>query len=201
MQHNHKTHILKSFIAASAMFMAVGATFAQTAAPAPSAAPAPQAAPQGGPGHQHRMGGPGEHHGGMMWMKSVDTDGDGAISKAEADALFNKIDTNHDGKLDKSELAAYHKAAWEQRRAQMKAEFEAKFKAADKNNDGALTRDEFKAAFPRMANRFDKLDANRDGKVTMAEIQADMQKMHKERMDRRGPGGASAPGVPSPSGN
>ena len=126
-----------------------------------------------------------------MMMKSIDTDGDGTISKAEADALFNKIDTNHDGKLDKSEMAAYRKSAWEQRRAEMKAEFESKFKAADKNNDGALTRDEFKAAFPRMADRFDKLDANHDGKVTMAEIQTDMQKMHKDRMDRmqrRGPG-------------
>lgn len=202
MQRNHKTQILKSFIAASAVFMAAGAAFAQTT-PAP-AAPAPQAAPQGGSAPHHRMGGPGEHgHGGMMWMKSVDTDGDGAISKAEADALFNKIDTNHDGKLDKSEMAAYRKAAWEQRRTEMKAEFEAKFKAADKNNDGALTKDEFKAAFPRMANRFDKLDANHDGKVTMAEIQSDMQKMHNERhdrMQRRGPGGASAP-VPSSSGN
>lgn len=192
MQRNHKTQILKSFIAASAVFLMAGGAFAQTP-------PAP--APQGGmpPGSHHHMGGPGEH--GMGWMKSVDTDKDGSISKAEFDALFNKIDTNHDGKLDKAELSAYRKSMWEQRRAEMKADFEAKFKAADKNNDGALTRDEFKAAFPRMANRFDKLDANHDGKVTMPEIQADMERMHKDHMQRRGPGGASAPAVPSPSGN
>ncbi|SDD18312.1 EF hand [Cupriavidus sp. YR651] len=199
MQRNHKTHILKNLLAASAVLLMAGGAFAQTAAPAPSTAPAPQAAPQGGMSHHH-MGGPGEHHGGGMWLKSVDTDGDGTISKAEADALFNKIDTNHDGKLDKAELAAYHKAAWEQRRAQMKTEFEAKFKAADKNNDGALTRDEMKAAFPRMVNRFDQIDANHDGKVTMAEIESGMQKMHQQRMQRRGPG-ASAPAVPSGSGN
>ncbi|AZG13116.1 EF-hand domain-containing protein [Cupriavidus pauculus] len=204
MQRTQKTHILKSFVVASAMVVAAGAAFAQTS---PAPAPAAPGATQGDTAPHHRMGGPGEHGhhgGGKMWMKSVDTDGDGAISKAEADALFNKIDTNRDGKLDKSEMAAYRKTQWEQRRSKMKAEFDAKFKAADKNNDGALTRDEFKTAFPRMANRFDKLDANRDGKVTMAEIQSDMQKMHKDRMDRmerRGPGGASAPAVPSTSGN
>ncbi|HBO79975.1 MAG TPA: Ca2+ sensor, partial [Cupriavidus sp.] len=187
MQRNHKTHALKQFIAASAVFLVAGGAFAQTAAPAPSDGP------QGMP--MHRMGGPGEHRGGDWLMKLADTDKDGTISKAEFDALFNKIDTNHDGKLDKSELAAFHKAMWEQRRAEMKADFEAKFKAADKNNDGALTRDEFKAAFPRMANRFDRIDANHDGKVTMAEMEASMQKMHKERMDRmerRGPGGPGA---------
>jgi Ca2+-binding EF-hand superfamily protein len=199
MQRNHKTHALKQFIAASAVFLVAGGAFAQTAAPAPSDGP------QGMP--MHRMGGPGEHRGGDWLMKLADTDKDGTISKAEFDALFNKIDTNHDGKLDKSELAAFHKAMWEQRRAEMKADFEAKFKAADKNNDGALTRDEFKAAFPRMANRFDRIDANHDGKVTMAEIEASMQKMHKDRMDRmerRGPGGpgaAPAPAAPSSGGN
>ncbi|WP_137928147.1 EF-hand domain-containing protein [Cupriavidus sp. 2SB] len=201
MQRTHKTQIFKNFIAASAVFLTAGAAMAQTAAPFPASAP--QAAPQGGPGHHHRMDGHGPHGGGMMMMKSIDTDGDGTISKAEADALFNKIDTNHDGKLDKQEMGAYRKAMFEQHRAERKAAFEAKFKAADKNNDGVLTRDEFKTAFPRMANRFDKLDANRDGKVTMAEIQSDMEKMRKEHHNRpmqRGPGAGSAPAVPSSSG-
>lgn len=209
MQRTHKTHILKKLAAASAMVVVAGAAFAQatTPAPAPTTPPAAQGSqggPQGGPrgdmGRHH--GGPG-HHGGM-WLKSVDTDGDGAISKAEADAMFAKIDTNKDGKLDKSELAAYRKASMEEHRAKMKAEFEAKFKAADKNNDGALTRDEFKAAFPRMANRFDTIDANRDGKVTTAEVESNMKKMRDEHMKRHGgPGrgpGASAPAVPSSSG-
>ncbi len=92
----------------------------------------------------------------------------------------------------------------EEHRAKMKAEFEAKFKAADKNNDGALTRDEFKAAFPRMADRFDTIDANRDGKVTTAEVESSMKKMRDEHMKHHGgPGrspGASAPAVPSSSG-
>lgn len=200
MQRMQKTHTIKTFLATSALFLAAGTAFAQTttaptAPTAPSATAAPSAPPAGGPGHMrgdHR-----HHHGGGMWLKSVDTDGDGAISKAEADAVFNKIDTNHDGKLDKAELAAYHKAQWEARRTEMKAKFDAKFKEADKNGDGALTRDEMKAAFPRMAAHFDQIDVNKDGKVTQDEIQKAMAKMHrdgpKDGPKRRGPPPASAP--------
>jgi hypothetical protein len=49
------------------------------------------------------------------WFKKVDTDGDGRISKAEAQAgaprlvaHFEKIDTNGDGFLTPEELAAAH---------------------------------------------------------------------------------------------
>jgi len=187
MQSNLKPHILKQFLAASAALLVAGGAFAQ-------AANTP--APQGGmPGHEHRMG-----HGGGMWMKMIDTDGDGTISKAEADAFFNRLDTNHDGKIDKSELAAFRKTMMEQRRAEMQAEFEARFKAADKNGDGALTRDEVKAGLPRLASHFDELDANHDGKLTMDEIKAGMEKMHQERMQRMPRGGPGAPGAPSSSG-
>lgn len=190
MQRNHKSHILKQFLAASAVFLVAGGAFAQANVPA--------VGPQGGPMHEHHMG-----HGGGLWLKSIDTDHDGTISKAEFDALFSRIDTNHDGKLDKAELAAYHKTMWEQRRAEMQAEFEAKFKAADKNGDGALTKAEVQAGLPRLAKHFDQLDANHDGKLTMDEIKAGMQKMHEERMQRMprgGPGAPAAPGVPSSKG-
>lgn len=186
MQGKSKSQILKHFLAASAAFLVAGGAFAQAAAPAPGTAPAPG---QHGDMHRHM------EHGGGMWMKSIDTDGDGTISKAEADALFNRIDANHDGKLDKNEMSAYRKASMEQRRAEMQKEFEAKFKAADKNGDGALTKDEVQAGMPRLARRFDQLDANHDGKLTLAEIKAGMEKMHQERMQRmpRGPGAPSAP--------
>lgn len=66
----------------------------------------------GGPG----MGGPG--HG--KAMAKLDTDGDGAISKAEFDAMsaqrFAKLDTNSDGKIDATEMKAQHDKA----RAKMK---------------------------------------------------------------------------------
>ncbi|MGO4814469.1 EF-hand domain-containing protein [Cupriavidus sp. 2MCAB6] len=194
MQGNLKTRSIRNFMAASAVFLAIGGTaFAQTAA-AP-AAPTPAPAPGMDGGMHHHMG-----HGGGMWLKSIDTDGDGAISKAEADALFNKIDTNHDGKLDKNELAAYHKANWEQRRAEMQAEFEARFKAADKNGDGALTKAEMQAGMPRLAKNFDQLDTNHDGKVTLDEIRAGMKKMHDQRMQQMPRNSPPNPTAPSSRG-
>ena len=184
MQGNLKARSIRNFMAASAVFLAMGgAAFAQTTAPA---APAPER--------------PHMEHGGGMWFKSVDTDGDGTISKAEADALFNKIDTNHDGKLDKSELAAYRKTMMEQRRAEMRAELDARFKAADKNGDGALTKAEVQAGMPHLARYFDQFDTNHDGKLTLDEIHAGMQKMHEQRMQRMPRGSQSNPAAPSSSG-
>ncbi|GAB7544717.1 MULTISPECIES: EF-hand domain-containing protein [unclassified Cupriavidus] len=192
MQGNLKARSIRNFMAASAVFLAMGgAAFAQTAAPAAPAAPAP--GPQAG--MRHHM-----EHGGGMWFKSIDTDGDGTISKAEADALFNKIDTNHDGKLDKNELAAYRKTMMEQRRAEMQAELEARFKAADKNGDGALTKAEVQAGMPHLAKHFDQLDTNHDGKLTLDEIRAGMQKMHEQRMQRMPRNNQPNPAAPSSGG-
>ncbi|MGT2494446.1 hypothetical protein ACU4GD_38180 [Cupriavidus basilensis] len=78
------------------MFLAIGGGFRPDRRAAP-AAPTPAPAPGMDGGHHHME--PWRRH---VGFKSIDTDGDGAISKAEADALFNKIDTNHDGKLDKN---------------------------------------------------------------------------------------------------
>ncbi len=192
MQRNHKPQILKQFLAASAALLVAGGAFAQASAPAASAAPAGKP----GMGQHHHMG-----HGGGMWMKAIDTDGDGAISKAEADAWFNKLDTNRDGKIDKAEMDAHRKAAMAERHARMQAAFDEKFKAADKNGDGALTKAEANAGLPRLAERFDQLDANRDGKLTRDEIRAGMEKRtarHSRRGD--GPRGQAAPGSqPHPS--
>lgn len=54
--------------------------------------------------------GPGGPGGPAMAMKKADTNGDGAISKAEFDAMsaqrFAKLDTNKDGKIDATEMQA-----------------------------------------------------------------------------------------------
>ncbi len=54
--------------------------------------------------------GPGGPGGPAMAMKKADTNGDGAISKAEFDAQsaqrFAKLDTNSDGKIDAAEMQA-----------------------------------------------------------------------------------------------
>ena len=70
-------------------------------------------------GERHR--GP---HGEKMFEK-IDTDGDGAISKAESmafhEARFNEMDANKDGKVTKEE----GKAHFEAKRAEWKAKRDA----------------------------------------------------------------------------
>lgn len=78
---------------------------------------------------------------GMARLKAADTNGDGLISKAEAQAAlprlyahFDQIDTNHDGQISPEELRAAH----EQRKNAM-------FDRMDANHDGVISRDEFNA--------------------------------------------------------
>ena len=79
--------------------------------------------------------------GGMARLKAADTNGDGLISLAEAQAAlprlakhFAEIDTNQDGQISPDEL----KAA----RQNMK---NAMFDRMDANHDGVISRDEFNA--------------------------------------------------------
>ena len=140
----------------------------------------------------------GGMHGGMG-MQRMDNDGDGRISKAEAQAAaaqfsqrFDAMDVNKDGYLDRSDMQA--------RMAQRRAGY---FTAADANKDGYLSRDEMAAhqnamhaqrqqarqqrgasaaggkpmpteaqRAERMATAFDRFDANKDGRISKAEFEA-----------------------------
>lgn len=89
-------------------------------------------------GGKHRRGAMG---GGQAKMKAMDTDNDGRISRAEAQAgqarmaeRFDQMDVNKDGYLDKADMQASQ--------AKRRAEF---FEAADANHDGVLSRAEFDA--------------------------------------------------------
>lgn len=68
-------------------------------------------------------------------MGKADTDGDGAISKAEVTAMatarFAKMDVNKDGKLDAADREAKHKAH---------------FDAMDADKNGSISEGEFNAA-------------------------------------------------------
>lgn len=92
-------------------------------------------------GRKHRHGAMGGGHGQMM---ALDTDKDGRISRAEAQAgkgmlaeRFDQMDVNKDGYIDQADMQA--------RQAQRRAGF---FDAADTNHDGVLTRAEFDAFKP-----------------------------------------------------
>lgn len=102
-------HTFKTLAAATLVALAPAFALAQTATPAPT--PAPSATPpaaKGEPGKGPR----GQHRGERL--KAADKDGDGAISKAEADAAglkglsahFDKLDANKDGKVTREELRA-----------------------------------------------------------------------------------------------
>lgn len=174
--------VVQTFLATSALFLAMSGMSARAQdANAPAAgAPAPSAAA------------PVRHH------------GDGMVSRDEAkghrwlEEHFDEIDTNHDGQISKDELAAWHKAHAGEMRGKMQARLDAKFKAADKNGDGALTKEEMQAGLPKLAKHFDEIDANHDGKVTEDEIRAFMKARHDaHRAQRNTPAAAAMPGGPS----
>ncbi|MET1756077.1 hypothetical protein ABVV53_11510 [Novosphingobium sp. RD2P27] len=83
----------------------------------------------------------------------VDTNGDGVITRSEAQSaaatMFTRLDANRDGKLDQLDH--------EQRRQQMKT---AKFDRLDANKDGQISREEFMADTGR-----DKHAAYKDGSM------------------------------------
>lgn len=108
----------------------------------------------------------GRHGAGML--SDADTNKDGSIDKAEAQALhekqFDKMDANHDGKLSKDEISAAHPM-----HNGMHDKGSMGFKKADKNNDGKLTKDEAKV-LPNVSTHFDEIDTDKDGTVDRDEV-------------------------------
>lgn len=90
----------------------------------------------------------------------LDTDGNGSVSRAEAErgraAMFARLDANRDGALSEAERASGGRSAQALSRA-------------DSNGDGAISRAEAMAAPYRM---FDRLDGNDDNTVSEAELNA-----------------------------
>ena len=105
----------------------------------------------------------------------ADKDGDGRVSRAEAEAAatertnewFDKLDLNKDGYVTQEET----RQARETRRGEMKAMFDEHFKTADTNGDGSLSLDEVQAGMPRLADRFSKLDKDKNGLLSREELQ------------------------------
>jgi hypothetical protein len=106
-------NFVKHIALVSAVALAPAFALAQAPAPATPAATAPAATqPSAAPAKGERRHQRGER------LKAADKDGDGAISKAEADAAgmkglskhFDKIDANKDGKITREEMRAARKA-------------------------------------------------------------------------------------------
>ena len=103
---------------ALASLVAIAPTLALAQAPAATPATGATATSKGEMGKGEHRAHRGER------MKAADKDGDGAISKAEADAAgmkrlsanFDKLDTNKDGKLSRDEMKAARKAQHAERK-------------------------------------------------------------------------------------
>lgn len=121
------------------------------------------------------MGHAGMGHGGVARYIALDTDGDGRISKLEADASplakrFADIDTNKDGYLMRSELQADSARRRAEFTRKASERFDQRFKQADSNGDGRLSRAEYEAAWPAKAKMFAFLDEDRDGYLSRDDV-------------------------------
>lgn len=110
-----------------------------------------------------------------QFMK-MDTDGDGFVTHAEANAAgeakFARADTNHDGFLTAAELTAANAADGSNaKHAKMAAS--AWITKSDTDGDGQLTVAEASAAGNAM---FNQMDTDHDGKITQAECKDAHQK-------------------------
>lgn len=105
--------------------------------------------------------GKGGHHRGD-WLKKIDTNNDGNITRAESDAFhdakFKKMDTDGDGTITKAEMDA-KKAEFEAKRAEWIAKY-------DTDKDGKLSEAEREAKHKDMLAKY---DTNKDGKLDATE--------------------------------
>lgn len=118
----------------------------------------------------------------------ADTDGDGAISKAEMAEMrlkmFDRMDADGDGYVTAEEMEA-HKTKMMEKRKEAKKKLHAKgnmLEKLDADGDGRVSRDEMANAATPM---FDKADADGDGKLTREEMKAMRGKHHERRPESK----------------
>lgn len=114
----------------------------------------------------------------------ADKDGDGRVSRAEADAAaaertnewFTKLDLDKDGFVTQDET----RQARETRRGDMQERFDEHFKSADANSDGQLSLDEVQSKMPRLAERFASVDKDKNGFLSKEELQRGSRGGHRK---------------------
>ena len=155
---------LKILAATLAATFAAAAYAAGPYGPGPGCAGASADCPADGTGAGPRAGRHAER------LRAADTNGDGLISREEAQASlpglagrFDAIDLNKDGQLSADELQAA--------RGTFRTARGEGWKKWDANGDGKLSREEVASA-PRLSQQFDAIDTNHDGFLTVEELRA-----------------------------
>ena len=120
----------------------------------------------------------------------ADTDGDGRVSRAEANAALDErfalLDTDGDGAISRDEIAQRRDG----RRERFAERGRERFAAADTDGDGALSLAELQAVNPNVTQeRFEIMDTDANGLIT-----ADERPMRPGRPGR--PGRGFGPGRP-----
>jgi Ca2+-binding EF-hand superfamily protein len=168
-----RTSATRTLIAAAVLAALPAVLLADDAStPGSDAATTPPSSTAPAPAHH------GRRHGDLF--KRWDTNGDGQITRDEAQAAaaahaldrFDKLDLNKDGVVTRAEIQQARPA----QRAGFKQKFEARFQAAEASGQGGLTKAEAAATFPRLARHFDRLDTDKDGILTLQEVEAGWQR-------------------------
>ena len=125
--------------------------------------------------------------------KVVDTNNDGVVSKAEAEASvdrqFANVDTNKNDKISKEEFISTFKITEKNIPADMLKKHKGmiekggmmRFEKLDTDKSGDLSKAELKSD---MNKRHDAMDSNKDGNITKDELESFRKKVKSEMQNK-----------------